>query len=64
MKFYDTLQLDPQIIKGMMGRSSAKKEKIKLGTAMFLRSLRIKTRKSDLSKRSSWQEYRISNIHG
>lgn len=41
MKFYDTLQLDPQIIKGMMGRSSAKKEKIKLGTAMFLRSLLI-----------------------
>lgn len=41
MKFYDMLQLDPQIIKGMMGRSSVKKEKIKLGTAMFLRSILI-----------------------
>ena len=39
MKFYDMLQLDPQIIKDMMGKSSVKKEKRKLATAMFLRSI-------------------------
>lgn len=41
MKFYDMLQLDPQIIKDMMGKSSVKKEKRKLATAMFLRSILI-----------------------
>lgn len=41
MKFYDILQLDPQITKNLMGKSSTKKEKIKLGIGMFLRSILI-----------------------
>lgn len=41
MKFYDILQLDPQIIKNLMKKSSSKKEKLKLGTGMFLRSILI-----------------------
>lgn len=41
MKFYDILQLDPQITKGLIGKSSVRKEKIKLGTGMFLRSILI-----------------------
>lgn len=41
MRFYDILQLDPLIIKRLMGESTTKKEKIRLGTGMFLRSLLI-----------------------
>ena len=41
MKFYDILQLDPQIIKMLMGKSPAKKEKMKLGIGMFIRSVLI-----------------------
>lgn len=41
MRFYDILQMDPIIIKRLMGESATKKEKIRLATGMFLRSLLI-----------------------
>lgn len=41
MKFYDILQLDPQINKSLMNKSSRKSEKVKLATGMFLRSFLI-----------------------
>lgn len=41
MKFYDILQLDPQIIKNLIKRSHTKKEKMKLWIGMFLRSILI-----------------------
>ena len=41
MKFYDILQLDPQINKNLIRKCSRKSEKAKLITGMFLRSLLI-----------------------
>lgn len=41
MKFYDILQWDPQVTKMRMAKSTTKKEKIKLGLGMFLRSILI-----------------------
>lgn len=41
MKFYDILQWDPQVTKMFMSRSTTKKEKIKLGIGMFMRSILI-----------------------
>lgn len=41
MKFYDILQFDPGMTKMLMSKSSAPKEKMKLGIGMFLRSVLI-----------------------
>lgn len=41
MKFYDILQFDPGMTKMLMSKSSAPKEKLKLGIGMFLRSVLI-----------------------
>lgn len=41
MKFYDILQLDPQVTKNLIGKSSSNKEKFKLAIGMCLRSILI-----------------------
>ncbi|WP_329384621.1 FUSC family protein [Anaerofustis butyriciformans] len=41
MKFYDILQWDPQVTKTLMSKKTSKKEKIKLGIGMFMRSILI-----------------------
>lgn len=41
MKFYDILQLDPQITKRLINKATENREKIKLGTGMFVRSILI-----------------------
>lgn len=41
MKFYDILQWDPQITKGMLRKSTDRNEKFKLKIGMFLRSVLI-----------------------
>lgn len=41
MKFYDILQWDPQVTKMFMKKEIIKKEKMKLASGMFMRSLLI-----------------------
>lgn len=41
MKFYDVLQLDPQVNKSLIRKSSSHNERLKLKLGMFLRSLLI-----------------------
>lgn len=41
MRFYDILQWDPQITKGLIRKSTVKKEKMKLWAGIFLRSVLI-----------------------